>query len=608
MLTIRSPDSHECPPGLRENIPTVPTATVVRSHTSTFEEVVMFDDWRARMSDAARSIERAALGVAVGTLLSMFEGEDDDRGETWTLLILAAWLIWRGEETFDDEEVTMPRSTTRDTETHDTDANDVETRGTNDEYEFRLDMLNSLLSSPHRQLDEIAGFHESLMELDPVFYGHLAVWYDEHGEVRDHREVFVAHLLTSEMTEHRHAGFAMLQDLPPYQVSRVVTFMKEEIGTVPRSTKTAVERYLRRREDDPDWFDGAAVRMGESMKHLYASLHLAPNDRAQAILFDDDPPEGSRPWMVKALARAASPERQATIIVEHDVPYTVAVGAIDRVTPPVLAALIDAMSPQEVVNHIDRLERRGALDHPELESLVDAKLEAAATDERVSAYKAKVAAEAADVSGETTESLEAITERQLEKHGAITRPTAVLVDTSSSMNEAIEVGKRLAALASGITESELFVYTFDTMPKQFDVEGDGLSDWERAFEHVEAGGRTSIGSPVEAMRRREQEVEQFVLVTDEGDNTDPYFADALDAYNDEIGTAEHVVVVRVDAQERTVTEAIESRRDVTVETWEFEGDYYSLPNLIPMLTHPSRLELMLEIMETELPERPDLDS
>ena len=40
-----------------------------------------------------------------------------------------------------------------------------------------------------------------------------------------------------------------------------------------------------------------------------------------------------------------------------------------------------------------------------------------------------------------------------------------------------------------------------------------------------------------------------------------------------------------------------------VNTFMFAGDYYSLPNLIPMLNAPSRLELLLEILETELPVR-----
>jgi hypothetical protein len=42
---------------------------------------------------------------------------------------------------------------------------------------------------------------------------------------------------------------------------------------------------------------------------------------------------------------------------------------------------------------------------------------------------------------------------------------------------------------------------------------------------------------------------------------------------------------------------------VSVDVFQFDGDYYSLPNLIPLLTRPSRLELLMEIMEYPLPKR-----
>ena len=475
-------------------------------------------------------------------------------------------------------------------------------QGAAGERDFRADVLNTLLSNPHGDLEAVADFHEVLLELDPVFYGHLAVWYFEEGAVRDHTEVFVGHLLCSGLTAHRHAGFRLVQRLPPYQVARVLRFMKERLDKVPRSTRTAVERYLRRREEDRKMFDGAAVRMGEDMKYLYASLHIRPSKRAQAILFDDEPPEGSRPWVVKQLAKSDDPKEQAELIVEHDVPYTTAVGAVDRVTPTVLVALIDAMSPQEVINSIGQLDRRGAFEPPQVEALIEQKLEEAQTDERVSAYKARVAAEKTGVSGETVARLAEVTEQKVREHGTITRPTALLVDKSASMSEAIEVGKRLSAMISGICEDDLFVYTFDTMARRLTAEESTIAGWERAFEHVTSGGCTSVGAPLETMRQRGEAVDQVILVTDEAENTDPRFARALRRYNRQVATVEQVVIVRVDSYVRTVTESL-SDEAMIVEGWDFEGDYYALPNLVPMLTRPTRLELLGEVMATELPTR-----
>ena len=37
--------------------------------------------------------------------------------------------------------------------------------------------------------------------------------------------------------------------------------------------------------------------------------------------------------------------------------------------------------------------------------------------------------------------------------------------------------------------------------------------------------------------------------------------------------------------------------------FQFAGDYYSLPNLVPLLSKPSKLELLMEIMDYPLPVR-----
>lgn len=471
------------------------------------------------------------------------------------------------------------------------------------ERDLRLDMLNSLLTTPHRELEKVDALHRELIARDALFYGHLAVWYQRHGDVRDHKEVFVGSLLTSTLEMHREAGFMLLQELPPYQVARVVDFMKKLRGKLPRQARTAVVQYLRAREKDPQFFDRAAVRARKAMKHLYASCHVKPNARADAVLFKDAPPADSLAFMLKKLSKASTPAEQAALIVEHKIPYTVAVGAIKQLSPTVLVALIDAMTPAEVINNVQSLRKKGALEHAEVKALVDEKLKLAEQDARVSVYKARVAAEAAELDEETRERLERITDEQVKKRGKITRSTALLVDKSSSMEQALDVGKRLAALIGGVTEAELFVYAFDTVPYPIQASGGELSAWEKAFAPVQAGGCTSLGSPLEAMRLRKQAVEQIVLVTDEQENTAPYFADAYKAYCEQLAVAPSVVFVKVGSATDYTERFLRAQR-VQVDTFTFSGDYYSLPNLIPMLSRASRLELLLEILDTPLPRRP----
>jgi hypothetical protein len=472
------------------------------------------------------------------------------------------------------------------------------------ERDLRLEMLNSLLTTPHRELGKVAELHKTMVELDPLFYGHLAVWYQRYGDVRDHKEVFVGNLLTSGLTEHRGAGFVMLQEFPPYQVARIVDFMKQHQQKLPRSARTAVRRYLQAREKNAEFFDRAAVRGRKAMKHLYASLHIKPNARANAVLFKDAPPEDSLAFALKQLAKAETPEAQAKLIAEYKIPYTIAIGAVKQLTPELLVALVNAMSPQEAINNLNSLKRRGAMDNAEVKALIEAKLIEATTSDRVSAYKAMKAAEVAQVNEATVAQLEKVVDEQVKQKGKITKSTALFVDKSPSMTEALEVGKRIAALISGITEAELIVYAFDTYSYPVIAEGRELSDWEKAFKPLRIDGGTSIGVALETMRQKQEAVEQIIIVTDEGENTRPFFNTVYPRYCEELKVAPNVVIVKVGHHSDYLERQLQQNQ-VPFETFTFAGDYYSLPNLVPLLSRPSRLELLMEILETPLPVRND---
>lgn len=474
----------------------------------------------------------------------------------------------------------------------------------NVERDLRLEMLNSLLTTPHRQLEKVAELHKIIVELDPIFYGHLAVWYQRHGDVRDHKEVFIGNLLTSGLNEHRQAGFMLLQQFPPYQVARIVDFMKQHQNKLPRSARTAVRRYLKEREKNPAFFDSAALRSRKAMKHIYATLHIKPSDRANAILFKDTPPADSLAFMLKQLAKTANPTEQAQLIVEHNIPYTVAVGAVKQLTPTVLVALINSMSSQEVINNLNSLQKRGAMEHQQVKVLIEEKLAEATKSDRVSAFKAIKAAGVASLDAATVTQLEKVADRQIKQRGKIVKSTALFVDKSGSMTEAIAVGKQLAAMISGVTESELFVYAFDQMAYPITAKGANLSDWEKAFQHILPNGSTSIGAALETMRLKKQAVEQIIIVTDEGENAFPFFSTVYPRYSKELQVEPTVIIVKV-GQHSAYLEQQLRQNQVAFETFTFAGDYYSLPNLVPLLSRPSRLELLMEILDTPLPVRDD---
>lgn len=497
------------------------------------------------------------------------------------------------------------------------------------ERDLRLAMLNTLLTTPHRKLDALWGIHDELSRQDPRFYVRLAAWYADKGDVRDHREMFVVSLVTSPFPGHRDVGLALLRELPPYQVGRVVDFISgrkknrrarslvgaiandqpinavEEHGLfrcVPRSLKTEVVRYLREREADAEWFDSTVLTARKAIKRLYALLHVKPSERAQRTLFDEQSPTDSRVFALKVLAKASNPTEQAKAIIEHAIPYRVAVSVLTQVTPTVLLALIERMTSQELINNIGSLKRRGAMDNPDLKALIECKLASAQTDTRVSAYKASVAAKAVDVSPELTKSLTDVTDSRVKAKGRITRSTALLLDKSGSMEVALDVGKQLGAMISAVCEADLFAYAFDNIAYPVEPKGKQVADWEAALVGIKAGGGTSCGVAIEWMAKQKQRVEQFVFVTDEEENGSPLFANAYQTYVAATGLKPTVTIVKVGKATQQLEVACK-QLNVPYNVFEFRGDYYSLTNVIPVLAQASQTDLLMEILNYPLPTR-----
>lgn len=472
------------------------------------------------------------------------------------------------------------------------------------ELDTRAQLLNSFLATPHGKLADVASLHSDALKRDPLFYGHLAAWYADRGEVRDHKVLFVAHLLTSDYSELREAGWVLLQSLPVHQVASALDHAKRTIGKLPRMFKSAIKSYLQALEANPKRFDTVALRSRNDLKHLYASLRIAPNPRAQAILFDETPPEDSRLYMLKQIARCQDPAEQARLIVELRIPYPIAASVIKSMTPSVLVALVEVMTPQELVNHLASLKKHGAFDHPELKQMIEEKIKAVESDKRVSTLKAKRALEHVELDEQTTALLTEVTDKRVANIARIDRSVALLVDKSGSMTRAIEVGKQVAALVSAIC-SDFRAFAFDTVSFEIKAEGDSLSAWEKAFSMIKADGGTSIGAPLAELTREGYPVEQIVIVTDLGDNTEPLFHKAYQEYVNKLGLLPNVTVVTVDTHPGLLQQILNvwQAAGVPYVVWEFKGDYYSLPNLLPLLTLPDRRELARQVMEVPLPRR-----
>lgn len=479
-------------------------------------------------------------------------------------------------------------------------AKKVQTEGT--EQDARVLLLNTLLTSPHRDIKAITKFHTECMSQDINFYAHLAVWYRRQSNIiRDHVDAFIAHLFKSPVQEHRDAAFMMLQDLPVHQVIRVFSHLIDNLGGYPKAAKKAAEVYIRKLENNPTLLNAVLLKNRKNVKNLVKGLHFY-SDTLQKVLFEGEKPEGSVSAIIAKIAEEESPDEQAKLIVKNKIPYTTAVGLVRQMTPAVWVALITQMTPQELLNNMQSIERNGLLDNEDIAKLVTGKLEKSG-GKKVAALKTTFA-KSTTMSADVVAAIDKVSDQAIKNSGQIKRPTALLLDTSVSMEKGVEIGKRIAAAISACCTSDFYMYNFDVFCTEWPTKGKTLADYEKDFKHLKLGGSTAAGAPIVAMTKKRQKVEQVIIVTDEGENGSPLFAAALEAYEKELGVKPDVVIVRINGN-NTIERSLKAKGfNVDVWVWDNKGDYYSIPNIINMLAKGSKLDLVMDIMDTPLPRKP----
>lgn len=496
------------------------------------------------------------------------------------------------------------------------------------EQDLRLNILNTLLTTPHKNMSETFKIHEGMVKSDPLFYQSLAVWYSKNGDIRDHKEAFIINLCLSSFDGHRNVGLALLRDLPTYQIANIVDFIhgkkvKQKVKVagkvtagpevsiglnrnIPRSMITEITSYLKEREENTDWFEANVLVARKALKRLYALLHIKPSELAQQVLFDDKPPEGSKLDAMKKLASVKEPSEQAKIIIENKIPYRVASTVVHQMTPTVMLALLEVMSPQELINSIGMLKKRGVLDNPDLAKIVNDKLDKAKKSKKVAGLKAMQSVSVSNVDGETAKKLAEVADAQVKSKGRISLNTCLIVDKSQSLRQAIEIGKAVAGTIATVCSANLYVYAVDSMPYKIKAKDNTIDGWNKSFTGISSGGMTVISSAVEAMIKNNEIVDQIIIVTDEGENG-PQFGPVLDRYCTKFNVKPRIIFIKC-GQYSDVMEQRLAPKGYEIETFIIGdgADYYSIPGLIKYLSSGGRLELLLEIMNIELPERKKL--
>lgn len=398
--------------------------------------------------------------------------------------------------------------------------------------------------------------------------------------------------------------------------------------TVRGALRRAIRTYLRYREQpgNEGMLEGAMISAKSHMYGLYYRTNTVPggsNDSwVNRFLFkneiDEDNVHAKRLVALQKLKDTDDPVRQAEIVVENRLPYQQVVSIFKKITPTVLVALIEAMSPQELLSNLGSLKSRGAMENAEIKKLIEEKIKKIQETKsaRIDALKGAAAAAAVgDLPDDIAKAAKAATDKQLKFHGDINSTTALLIDKSGSMTDAIEIGKQLAAtIAQACREHALHVYMFDRMPTAIrwtDADGDitSKSAWDKKLKMFSAMGGTEPHNVLRGMVSNNTSVEQIVIVTDEGENNRGRFASELKVYEKHFGHLPNVVIVRVGgryADDRMEKSMKAAGVDVEVLVCE-KTDAIAIPNLLRMLSRKSIFDLVLEISMLPLLDRETWD-
>jgi hypothetical protein len=242
-------------------------------------------------------------------------------------------------------------------------------------------LYRQLMQVPHRDYAPAVSQFRTALEEDPDFVMRACVYLAMgNTKIRDQEDISIITLLQSPAIYRyaREAGRVLLlgsdfydiepakmSGLPPFRVVRVLQFIAGSDRKVPRLAKSLATDYVRGLEADPRRFDGVAIRGRKGLKWLYTNYHIKPSERADAILFKEQMPEDSSLGVLKQIANSDNVNEQARLVVEHKIPYRVAISVLPKMNPVVGVALIDAMSPTEALNSRSWVERSGLLEIPE---------------------------------------------------------------------------------------------------------------------------------------------------------------------------------------------------------------------------------------------------
>lgn len=460
--------------------------------------------------------------------------------------------------------------------------------------------INQILRVGHGDLSIYADIGLAAVRHEPELFAHLIAWNQVKGEVRDSKVALPIIALRGEYDEALYQNAAAhLCLLSPRDLVRATRFHRE----LPLCDggaywlKRAISGYIRHREINPRLWDRTVLQHRKSMKTLYAMNHIKPNGRADKILFKRQYPANSLFARVKKL-KNMKPLDAAGTILNSKIPFLVAVGALGGIKdkPDVILALIEQMTPAELINNTAAFERWGVFSNDTLKAAYDKGM---AKKGKVATLKAGKAAKAVK-SKKVAKKLEQAQEKKIDQGKGIEGDWLVLGDRSGSMSNAIELSREMAAFLARTVKGNVYLVLFNTAPTYFDVTGNTLDEIKHATQRYRATGGTSIGCGLDMIREKGIIVGGIAICSDGGDNTSPYFYQAYKRYVDQLGCEPTTYLWHVPGEQNRLVDHCR-REGIPLEVFEMgrDVDYYSIPQLA-LTMRTGRYNLIDEIMETPL--------
>lgn len=465
----------------------------------------------------------------------------------------------------------------------------------------KTQIISELAKSTHGKLEEYVTIGTQAAKLDADFFQHLIAWNQYKGQIRDSKVALpVIGLMNTDDEEYISNDLAHIAIQNPRELLKAYRFA---LGLKPqgkmRLFRRLISAYLRKLEGNSAKWERTAVQHRNVLKELYALSHTKPNIISDMVLFKGEYPNGTVFQDILRL-KDMSPLEAAATIIDRRIPFLIAQGALGSKVKntDLLMALIERMTPTELVTNTAWLEKNGMQQNPALRAAFQDALKKASKS-KANVLKTSTAVEAVE-DEEIKAQLKNLQEKQIQNTGGIEGNWLVLGDKSGSMTRCINVSVHVAATLAKFVKGQVHLIFFDNMPYHYDVTGKSMDEIIQMTKRISAGGGTQIGCGVEYAQMRGFDIDGIAVVSD-GEDARTDFIPKYNNYVKKFDKEPSIYFYRVQGGgHNSFTDQLKvAKMDFHQFDIPTNVDYYSLPNLVQTM-RVGRFHLLDEIMNSRL--------